>query len=74
MSGEDDLFNTGSAGTKMTPEHVQKMLAKDGIEVTLEQAPEILKFLYMVSDIAMHVYFDALPKPPSSSADSNRSK
>lgn len=36
---------------KISPEKVQKMLKKEGVNVTLEQAEEILYFLRLLANI-----------------------
>ncbi len=41
---------------KITPERAMEILKKDGLEITLEQANLILKFLYNIADIAIDQY------------------
>lgn len=43
---------------KLQPHEAQALLRKKGMDVTLEQAAEILKFLRMLSDIVVTNYLD----------------
>lgn len=44
--------------SKITPEKAQKMLKEEGMEVTLEEAKEILHFLRKLANIAVLKYLE----------------
>ena len=46
----------GEVEKRITPEQVIGILKKEGVEITIEQAEEVLKFLRMLSDIAVSQY------------------
>lgn len=50
---------------KLSPEEVQKMLAKEGKEVTLDEAAIILDFLRKVADIVVDSYLENAAKDNS---------
>ncbi|WP_198528496.1 hypothetical protein [Flavobacterium sp. Root420] len=53
MENEIDDFRE-----KITPEKAQKMLKDEGMNVTLEEAKEILHFLRKLANIAVLKYLD----------------
>lgn len=44
--------------SKITPERAQKMLREEGLEVTLDEAKEILCFLRKLANIAVLKYLE----------------
>ncbi|HUH34295.1 MAG TPA: hypothetical protein VL022_00540 [Moheibacter sp.] len=44
------------ARTKLTPERAHKMLQKEDMEITLEEAEKILEFLRKLANIAVSNY------------------
>lgn len=44
--------------TKITPDKAQKMLKEEGVEVTLEEAKDILCFLRKLANIAVLKYLE----------------
>jgi hypothetical protein len=43
---------------KLQPEEAREMLEKKGMDVTIEQAAEILKFLRLLADITVSNYLN----------------
>lgn len=52
---EDEVGNVDS---KITPEKAQKMLKEEGMDVTLDEAKEILHFLRKLANIAVLKYLE----------------
>jgi hypothetical protein len=52
---EDEIENVN---VKITPEKAQKMLKEEGMDVTLEEAKEILYFLRKLANIAVLKYLE----------------
>ncbi len=44
--------------TKLTPERAFKMLQKEGMEITLEEAEKILEFLRKLANIAVSKHLE----------------
>ena len=53
----DADFQNGEMQT-VKPEKIQKILRQHGLEVTLDQAKEILEFLTTLANIAISTYLD----------------
>lgn len=53
MKNDADINPTGK-GSVITPQEAQKILADQGMHVTIEQAQEILEFLTRLADIALN--------------------
>nr|WP_315200695.1 hypothetical protein [uncultured Flavobacterium sp.] len=47
-----------NVNAKVTPEKAQKMLKEEGMEVTLEEAKDILYFLRKLANIAVFKYLE----------------
>lgn len=52
---EDEVEDVNS---KITPEKAQKMLKEEGMDVTLDEAKEILLFLKKLANIAVLKYLE----------------
>jgi hypothetical protein len=44
--------------SKITPERAQKMLSEEGVDITLEEAKDILYFLRKLANIAVLKYLE----------------
>lgn len=56
----------------LTPEQFKEMLKKDGVDVSIEQAVSILKFLTMLAEITIDNYLKESNQSPDQPDDTDK--
>ncbi len=56
---------------QVTPEQIIKIYAEEGMAITVDQAKQILEFMYMIADIALDIAEEKLRKKEPDGSNPN---